>query len=180
MARLGGAMNDPQPTIRPTSRVIVLDARDRVLLFRAEGRFDGGETVLWFPPGGGLEPGETHEQAAVRELAEEIGLIDAPVGPCIWTRTWIGELSPREGVVEVRERYFLCRLEAHEIPPDHVNPDEFERGSTTGSRWFSIEEISTTPGLFVPRLLNLLLLPVLRGELPSAPRFVELVDSRGR
>ncbi len=167
-----------EPTIRPTARVIVIDARDRVLLFRAEGTFDGGETVLWFPPGGGLEPGETHEEAAVRELAEEIGLVEAALGPWIWTRTWIGELSPREGVVEVRERYFLCRLEAHDIPSDHVNPDEVERASTAGFRWFSLDEIRATPGLFVPRRLDVLLPPILRGELPPEPRFVELVDSR--
>ncbi|MFN8638022.1 MAG: NUDIX domain-containing protein [Dehalococcoidia bacterium] len=172
-------MNAP-PTVRLTSRVIVLDARDRVLLFRAEGTFDDGETVMWFPPGGGLEAGETHEQAAIRELAEEIGLVDAPIGPCIWTRTWIGELSAGEGVVAARERYYLCRLESHEIPADHVNPDELERASTAGHRWFDIEEIATTPGLFVPRRLDALLLPILRGELPSEPRFIESIDSRAR
>ena len=166
-----------EPVLRPTARVIVIDARDRVLLFRAEGTFDDGHTVLWFPPGGGLEAGETYEEAAVRELAEEIGLTGAPLGP-IWTRTWIGELPPREGVVEVRERYFLCRLETHEIPADHVNPDEHERAMTTGSRWFSLDEMATTPGLFVPRRLSTLLVPILRGDLPPSPEFVELVDSR--
>jgi len=168
-------MNE-DPLVRPTSRVIVIDAQDRVLLFRAEGEFDDGETVMWFPPGGGLEAGETYEEAALRELAEEIGLIDAPLGPCIWTRSWIGAFP--SGVVEARERYYLCRVDTHEIPLDHVNPDETERLATAGFRWFTADEIAVTPGLFVPRRLEMLLLPILRGELPDEPLFVEYIDSR--
>lgn len=156
----------------------MIDARDRVLLFRADGQFDGGHTVMWFPPGGGLEPDETHEAAAVRELAEEIGLADASLGPCVWTRTWIGVLSAREGLVESRERYYLCRLDAHEIPEGHVNPDEEERLATSGARWFSLEEIAAVRGLFVPRQLGALLGPILRGDLPAQPLFVESIDSR--
>lgn len=82
--------------------------------------------------------------------------------------------------MEARERYFLCRLEAHEIPSDHVNPDAHERAATTGLRWFSIDEIATTPGLFVPRRLEALLLPILRGDVPAEPAFVERIDSRRR
>jgi 8-oxo-dGTP pyrophosphatase MutT (NUDIX family) len=164
--------------IRPTARVVVIDSQDRVLLFRADGLFDGGETVIWFPPGGGVELGETHEQAARRELAEEIGLVDAPLGPWIWTRTWIGPLSGV--IVEGRERYYLCRVEALEIPDGHVNPDEYERETTSGHRWFSVDELAATPGLLVPRGLATLLPPLLRGELPSEPVFLEYIDSRGR
>lgn len=34
----------------------------------------------WEMPGGRLEPGETHEQAAVREFSEETGMALEPVG----------------------------------------------------------------------------------------------------
>ena len=34
--------------------------------------------VFWCPPGGGLDAGETHVDAAVRELREETGLVLAP------------------------------------------------------------------------------------------------------
>jgi len=42
-----------------------------LLLRRSPGVFRAG---LWEMPGGTVEPGETHETAAVREVAEETGL----------------------------------------------------------------------------------------------------------
>jgi 8-oxo-dGTP diphosphatase len=56
----------------------ITDARGRVLLARrTEGRDLAG---LWEFPGGKREPGESPEQALVRELREELG-IDVQVGP---------------------------------------------------------------------------------------------------
>lgn len=56
---------------------VIADARGRILLARrTEGRDLAG---LWEFPGGKVDPGETPEQALVRELREELG-IDADVG----------------------------------------------------------------------------------------------------
>jgi 8-oxo-dGTP pyrophosphatase MutT (NUDIX family) len=49
------------------SSVVVLNDSGEVLLgLRADAR-------IWALPAGGLEPGETHEQAAIREVREETG-----------------------------------------------------------------------------------------------------------
>ena len=57
---------------------VITDARGRVLLARRDGTSD--LAGLWEFPGGKLEPGETPEQALVRELQEELD-ITVEVGP---------------------------------------------------------------------------------------------------
>ncbi|MGW3345491.1 NUDIX domain-containing protein [Nonomuraea rubra] len=54
-------------TQRPTARVILADPDDRVLLLRFVPPEPWPKKPAWFLPGGGIEPGETLAQAAVRE-----------------------------------------------------------------------------------------------------------------
>ncbi|MFN4115405.1 MAG: NUDIX hydrolase [Inhella sp.] len=53
-------------------RAIVIDSAQAVLLIQPHGYRDGNWTLV----GGGVEHGETTEQAMRRELAEEVGLVD--------------------------------------------------------------------------------------------------------
>jgi 8-oxo-dGTP pyrophosphatase MutT (NUDIX family) len=156
--------------VRPSARVVLIDAQDRVFFFRSDGVFDHDAKVLWVPPGGGLEEGETYEKAALRELWEETGLVGAELSPCVWLRTWYGNLW--ETPIESREQYFICRVDSHEIVEGHINPDQLERHSVTGYRWWSAEEMAGSPDLFVPRDILALLPAILRGELPPEPLVV--------
>lgn len=77
---------------------VITDARGRILLTRrTETRDMPG---LWEFPGGKREPGETSEQALVRELNEELG-IDAHVGAWVMD---VPQLYPDKRLrLEVRE-----------------------------------------------------------------------------
>ena len=55
--------------------VALLDTDGRVLLQRR--RSDSRHGGLWEFPGGKIEPGESHESALVREIAEELGIVVA-------------------------------------------------------------------------------------------------------
>jgi 8-oxo-dGTP diphosphatase len=61
-----------------------------VLLGLRENTFGSG---LWSPPGGRVQPHETPEQAAVREVSEETGLLLTDISP-------LPELPPIELVCE--------------------------------------------------------------------------------
>ena len=101
----GSAGRDPEPhdldhygpepsdlehydVVRSCVRVVLRDRAGRILLFRAElaSRTAGH---WWELPGGGIEPGESYQHAAVREIREETGLeiSAAEVGPPHWRRT---------------------------------------------------------------------------------------------
>jgi 8-oxo-dGTP pyrophosphatase MutT (NUDIX family) len=103
--------NDKPSDQRPSSRLLIVNQDDRVLLFKFDFRRGAlaGRT-FWATPGGGLEPGETYEPAACREMLEETGLrIDDP-GPQIAQRTWVGKVSDGR-TVSADERFFLIRLD---------------------------------------------------------------------
>src|SRR5689334_25328500 len=66
---------------RPSSRLLVIDPSNRVLLFRfmfKHGPLAGQN--YWATPGGALEAGESFADAARRELFEETGITREVVG----------------------------------------------------------------------------------------------------
>jgi 8-oxo-dGTP pyrophosphatase MutT (NUDIX family) len=150
---------------RPGSRVVVLDDLDRVLLFR----YEEADESFWVTPGGGLEPGETHEQAAARELHEEVGVLDVSLErlnwtrkPIVWTASWNAE------TYRSREEYFMARVPSGvRISPTRL--DEWEIAAET--RWWSVDELEQAQAAGVtiwPERLPALLRSLLEHGPPEA------------
>lgn len=159
--------------VRPTARVVVLDPSGRVLLLGArltDPAVPPGDVLFWYTPGGGVEDGESLRQAAVRELAEEIGLDVAPdalEGP-VWLRRHVG---PFAGVdIDSRETFFVVRDVVHEVAPRGLT--ELELLGDEPHRWWTADEIATSGESFAPSDLADALRTVLEGPWTGPPRIV--------
>jgi 8-oxo-dGTP pyrophosphatase MutT (NUDIX family) len=159
------AESTPRIVVRHAARVVLIDDLDRLLLFLF--RFtpaDGVLRELWITPGGGLDPDETHEAAATRELWEETG-ISVSLGPCVWTRSFTGPWD--DHFIEQHERYFVARTPARGI--ETTNQTQFERVLMPEHRWWSIDEIRASSDVFAPGALAEALVPLIAGEYPPEP-----------
>ena len=135
---------------RPAARILLVDGRGRVLLFR----FDPADRPpFWVTPGGAVDPGESYAQAARRELAEEVGL-SRDCGPEVARRQV--EFLTLEGVeVDADERYFRVDIDAHEVVTTGHTP--LERRVMTQWRWFTRDEVAAhSEPVFPVDLLDLL------------------------
>jgi 8-oxo-dGTP pyrophosphatase MutT (NUDIX family) len=149
---------------RLTSRIVLLNARDEVLLFEYE---DNNTDVprFWVTPGGGLEPGESFAQAAIRELFEETGLEVEDVGNPIWFKRKLVRFKDHFQAIE--EFHFLVRVETWDVIG--MNPDELERQNERGQQWWSLKALRKTHETVFPESLAVHLEPILRGEIPPRP-----------
>lgn len=124
--------------IRRAVRVLVL-AGDEVLLF-ADSDPGLPQFAWWVTPGGGIDPGETERQAAVRELHEETGLVttqDALVGP-VASRLVLHGYS--DEVLEQNETFWLLEVDRFEV--DISGHTEEEQVTMTGHRWWPLAELA--------------------------------------
>ena len=156
--------------IRRTVRVVVVDEHGRVLLIRCEDvvaldPLRPGLTSYWGLVGGGVEEGETFEEAAVRELWEETGLRAEVVGPWLWT--WQRPLHFPDETVLFDQRYFLVRVRDATVSVANLLPDE--RDVYQGHRWWTLADLRATHEVVLPEGLADLLAPVLEGHVLDTP-----------
>ena len=150
---------------RRAARVVVVDRRRRVLLYGYRNPTTG--TEFWATPGGGIEPGESPEQAARREFKEETDH-DAPpdLGPIVWRRIVRIEWGIHRQLQD--EVFFFAEVDDFEVPDAHVKTLASE--GVIGCRWLTLEEIRAHQGFEVaPRQLAQLVADLLDQGRPAQP-----------
>ncbi len=125
---------------RQAAKVIVIDADESVLLFRGGDPERPEAGTWWFPPGGGVESGESIEEAARREVLEETGLIVDDVGPVVHRRSV--EFLFKGSVIRGDEHYFIVRTSRFDV--SDTGWTETEHEVIEEHRWWSLGELRST------------------------------------
>ncbi|MGH7024358.1 MAG: NUDIX domain-containing protein [Caulobacteraceae bacterium] len=127
--------------VRPTARVLLLDAADRILLMKGRLPSSPDAPGAWFTIGGGIEPGESLYQAAAREAAEETGFSDVVLGEI----AWCGEvplLDRKQRPVLFQDTFILARCAGGEACRDGWQA--LEREFVDDIRWWALEDLAAT------------------------------------
>jgi 8-oxo-dGTP diphosphatase len=121
MTDRGDADRDWTKQYRLAAGVYAMRGSQLLMLERAAGMMIG----FWSVPGGHVDPGETPQEAATRELLEEAGI--RPTGP-LWLVTAVPLQGYGRDLLSLR---YACRCEVGEVQLSHEH---------SGWRWFDPAE----------------------------------------
>jgi 8-oxo-dGTP pyrophosphatase MutT (NUDIX family) len=165
--------------LRRTARALLFDPANRLLLIQyqaardIEGR-NRGERLFWYTPGGGIDPGETPEEACQRELFEEVGLRDAMIGPLV--ARWQAPLRLFIRETQTDACFFLVRAEDDRIDTSTLQATEMD--PVHGVRWMSLVELEAEESSIVPSGIVPLVRSILSGAMPAVPVSLGKQDDR--
>ncbi len=149
--------------MRRTVKLLLVDPDDRVLLIQGRDPADGAHH--WYPVGGGIDPGESHHEAAAREAWEETGVELRTPGETVWTRetryTFAG------ASYDVHETWLRYRVAPFDPVPAQLS--ELEEQSVVGFRWWTADELRSTEASVFPAVLGERFAQLLVEGCPDSP-----------
>lgn len=129
---------------RPNVGIVICNRQGQVLWARRHGQHS------WQFPQGGINPGETPEQAMYRELFEEVGLSRKNVRVLASSRNWLRYKLPKRLVrwdtkpvcIGQKQRWFLLQLIGNDtdINMQCSNVPEFD-GWLWVSYWYPVRQV---------------------------------------
>jgi 8-oxo-dGTP pyrophosphatase MutT (NUDIX family) len=150
---------------RPAARVVLLDRDGRIFLVNSEDPVDPRKPPWWEIPGGGIDAGESSEDAARRELYEETGITEVEIGPCIWVQHVEFDFGGYH--FDSRERIHVAWCDGGDYRPQHL--EALEAAAFMGARWWPLEELLSSEVPVLPTRLREFLPAVVAGDLPAEP-----------
>ncbi|NGX54553.1 MAG: RNA pyrophosphohydrolase [Chlamydiae bacterium] len=163
--------------VRNSINLLLLNEKKQLLLMCADdpttttvdGKYHGR---FWFPIGGKIEPGESLEEAALRELFEETGLApeEVELGPIVWFGEFDLVLSGTP--TRLKQRFIVAKTRQNSVSLSNLTQEE--QAVIQKTAWFSLEEIKNCPDVIYPVLLPQYLPDILSGNYPAQPLEIDL------
>lgn len=163
--------------LRVSVKVLFLNPENELLLLCADdpkttgvdGKYYG---PFWFLVGGRLEDGESFQEAAFREIEEEVGLKkeDVELGPIVW----LGEcdLILNGVLTHLKQVFIVARTEKVDVAFNDLT--DWEKSTLKKLEWFSLEKIKNSKEVIYPRLLAKYLPDIIAGKYPEKPFDIDL------
>jgi 8-oxo-dGTP pyrophosphatase MutT (NUDIX family) len=117
--------------------VLLIDPAGCILMFLQHGK-DRAVAPRWITPGGGVDPGEDHDQAAERELLEETGVVAHGLGPAFLEE----DFDPDQRWHPYQRGHWAWyALRVDRFEPDRAGWTDEEVADVVEWRWFSADEL---------------------------------------
>lgn len=145
---------------RVAARVVLVAVGGRTLLFRGGDPYRPEAGTWWFTPGGGVNDGESLQEAARREVREETGFGIGVVGEPVHVRRTRFEFEG--SVYDQSEYFFVARVEGLQV--EDSGWTGVERRVVVEHRWWTPAELRSTGETIHPGELADILAGVLDHE----------------
>ena len=158
-------------------RVLLLNDDNQMLLISVQNpnvtTIDGnGYRRFWVTVGGEIEGGESIQEAALREIHEETGLIKDVIelGPIVWT----GQIDLVLNGKPTRQKEIFIVAKTKQRKVCLANITEFEKTFVDGLDWFSFEHIKKSNEIIFPVVMPEYLPDIISGKYPEQPIEIDL------
>ena len=163
--------------VRSSVKVLLLNEDNELLLMcaddpkttSADNKYHGR---FWYCVGGQIEPGESIQNAALREIYEETGFVkeNIELGPVVW----FGEFSMvlHGSMMRLKQVFVVARTRQKQALLSA--PDEWEKAYVQKLAWFSLEKIRNSEEVIFPVLMQDYLPDILSGKCPKEPIEIDL------
>lgn len=160
----------PAQRTRQVARLILMDAKNRILLLNGYGRVPehAHDVSYWITPGGGVENGETYAQALVREAKEEIGLHIDVIGSWVWQDAF--SIAFETVTIHFQSQYNFLRVQSHSVSTDGMT--DSEQQTVRCYRWWTLDALRETDDILQPLNLADLLGELIKSDVPKQPRML--------